>query len=280
MENNREFAMPPDLRLKMPQRRYSGFWVGTLTVLVAAMVFFCELHLSAAPIEQTFVTGAVMLLCCFVMYTSLYDAGVQRAKEAPAFLDLNQSWEAVRETVRKRGDLRGLDRFATAYAEEELYEARSRYLLTFGLDMNQYQLWTMGKLPVTDLGEGASLKQKALKKAFSMKPMKLSAGALLDGGHGERRQLLLSSKEGRTKRLLFALGPTLVGCFMTVSVSLEGMELTLGAIALGLFRLFTIFWTGMRGYSAGAWSIEEEEKTVLSSRMTLLSAYLKETPTT
>ncbi len=261
-----------ELKQKATNRRLSGIWVGILTVLVAACVFFCELKLTTQRVEQTVLVASVMLLCCFIMYTSLFDAGCQAVKETPAYQALLKTYEEEREVVRTAGCLEGIEVFCTRYTKRELQEARSRLLVSNGLGMDTFSRYQCGEVI-----EGLTRKQKfALKQADAMKPLKISAAMLLTGNTKERRRLLIAPGEGRAARVMMALGPTMVGCLMTVNISLEGADLSSGAIALGLLRLFTIFWTGVRGYTRGCVSTEEEDMTALENKAALLREYLKQ----
>ena len=275
MTEEQDFLLPANLRLRAPSKKHSGFWVGGMTVLVAAACFFCELHLSAAPIEQTAMTACVMLLCCFVMYTSLYDAGHARASEDPAYREVCDRYEALRERVRAMGDPVGIERFCSRYVSEELLEARTRLLLYAGVTYDTFVSWQDGELGEEAFKKLPSHKRKALVHAAALRPLRLTAALLLNEGNQGRRQLLVSVKGLRRKRTAIAMGPTLVGCLMTVGVSVEGVTLTLALVALGLLRLFSIVWTGVRGYSAGYYAVREDDTVALEGKITLLTAYCR-----
>lgn len=275
MTNEQPFVLPADLRLRAPSKKHAGFWVGGMTVLVAAACFFCELHLSAAPVEQTVMTACVMLLCCFVMYSSLYDAGHARAAEAPDYREVSDRYEALRERVREMGDPVGIERFCSRYVSEELIEARTRLLLYAGVPYDTFRAWQDGELGQKDIKTLPHHKRKAMVRAAALRPLRLTAALLLNEGNQGRRQLLVSVKGLRRRRTAIAMGPTLVGCLMTVGVSVEGVTLTLALVALGLLRLFSIVWTGVRGYSAGYCAVSEDDTVALEGKITLLGAYCR-----
>lgn len=264
----------PSVRGRVLSRRNSAFLIGILTVAVAVAVFFCELHLSAAPTEQTAVTALVMLLCCFVMYTSLYDAGHAHASEREEYSKILEGYESLRERVRALGQPARLERFCSQYVEEELYESRSRILLYAGVDMCEFLCWQGGKMPKSEFDALPKEKQKALRAAAKLKPLKLSAFRLLSGTVGARRKLLLSTRPRRIVRTTTALVPTMFGCLVTVGVQVEAVEMSPALVALGLLRLFAIVWTGVRGYAAGVSAVSEDDTTALGHKITLLRAYL------
>ena len=49
--------------------------------------------------------------------------------------------------------------------------------------------------------------------------------------------------------------------------------MTPAAVVAACLRLFTVIWTGVRGYAAGAPAVEEEDKTVLECKISLLRAF-------
>lgn len=100
---------------------------------------------------------------------------------------------------------------------------------------------------------------------------------LLTRSGGERRGLTLTASGARARRVLRALVPMVFGSFVTVAVSLEGQTLTLPLVIAGLLRIFTLIWTGVRGYAAGVSSVTAEESTVLETKITLLDLYLSGT---
>jgi len=276
--NDRIPPFPADLKLRAPTRRTGGFWVGLLTVPVAACVFFAEWHLSAAPVEQTAVTAAVMVLCCFVMYSSLYDAGRQAGMDTELYRRRVTAYEAVREPVRLSGNPAALDEFCTRYAAGELEETRSRILIAAGLTVQDFLRWQNGDLPAEQQKKLTFSARRILKRARRVRPLKLSAALLLNTATGSSRgHPMLSVRPRKVRRSAVILVPTFAGCLLTVSISAQSVGLTPALLIAGLLRIFTIIWTGVRGYSVGCTTVREDECAALDAKTTLLSAYL--TPT-
>ena len=260
--------------LRQPTRRYAGIWVGAVTVCVAASVLFCELHFTAAPVEQTVMTAAVMILSCFMMYTSLFEAGHERACEGELYRKRAAAYEEARERVEARGE--GLDAFCTHYAEEELRRVRGRVLFSAGVDTVIFDAYLDGTLARTELRALPRQKRRALRRASRLSPLDICAARLLSADGHTPRGGLVSPARRRVRRTLCALRPTVVGSLVTVAVSPEGIPMTPEAIAAALLRLFTVVWTGVRGYSAGALAVREDDCASLEGKTNLLLAYLAE----
>lgn len=270
------FRLPPDLRLRAPNRRYIGLWVGAATVVVAALALFCEMHLTAAPIEQTVMTAAVMILCCFIMYTSLFDAGHQRACTSESYREKAQTYTRVREEACEGSGTGELEAFCTRLIEEELRQARERVLGAAGEDLDTFERWQSGALTGKAFSALARRKRRAMHRAARLKPLRLSATALLSAAPSRHRQGLMSVQARRVRKTLTAQIPTVLGSLITVAVTFEGIGMTPAATVAALLRLFTVVWTGVRGYSAGSYAVCEDDCAALDGKTTLLRTYCAE----
>lgn len=267
------FSFGEGLRLRPETRRYAGIWVGVLTVLSVSAAFFCEMHLTAAPVEQTAMTAAVVIFACFVMYTSMFDAGRQHGLSNEKYLALSERYESARDRTRELPG-EGLEAFCTAYVAEELARSRRRLLFSAGESEEDFFRYREGTMPKEEYRARTRRRRRALRAAERLKPLRLHAATLLTVRGGERRGLTLGTGGARVCRGLKALVPTVFGSLVTVAVTLEGQTLTLPLVIAGLLRIFTLIWTGVRGYAAGAASVLAEESTVLETKTTLLSLYL------
>ncbi len=261
----------PDFRIHPPSRRYLGFWVGVATLAVAAATLFCEAHLTAVPVEQTIMTAAVMILSCFIMYTSLFDAGHQKGEENEEYTRVQNAYRSARDAARPH--LRSLEAFCNAWTERELADFRKRILEHAGLTSADFVRYRDHTITRHELHSLPREKRRTLRRAQRLKPIRLHASMLLNEGDGGRRSPMLSAKGIRARRTAVALIPTVIGSLITVAVTLESMDLSAATIISGVLRIFTIVWCGVRGYSAGLRAVAEDDCTVLESKAALLTAF-------
>jgi hypothetical protein len=219
-------------------------------------------------------TAAVMILCCFIMYTSLFEAGHERSCESELYQKRLEAYERAREQVESRGG--SLDGFCTRFISEELRQARGRVLSAAGVEEATFCAYLKGELSREEYASLPRHKRRALRRAARMKPLAISAAQLLSGGSRTHRGGLVSVGKSRVRRTLSALLPTVVGSLVTVAVSPEGIPMTLAAAAVALLRLFTVVWTGVRGYSAGMLAVREDDCAALEGKTGLLTAFLRE----
>ncbi len=261
-----------DLRVKPTGRRYLGVWVGVITVAVATATLFCEAHLTAVPIEQTLMTAAVVILSCFIMYTSLFDAGHEKAEGSESYEKIRNAYYDARDSARPQ--MRALEHFCRTWCEQELEETRRGILERVGLDDEMYLRYRDGGIARDEWRGLSRMKRRALRQTARLKPLRLHAALLLSGGRSARRAPMLSARPAKIRRTLTALVPTIIGSLITVAVTLESMAMTPAAIISGILRIFTITWCGVRGFTAGVHAVTEDDTTVLESKTALLSAFL------
>ena len=271
------FSFTGEMRLRPQKRLYAGVGIGLLTILVAAAVFFCEMHITAAPVEQTAMTAAVTILSCFVMYTSLFDAGRQKAYTEGKYTAMKKTYETLRERAQSCAG-EALEVFCSAYVEEELRRSREHVLKTVGESYETFLSYQAGEMPREEFLARSRTRRRALRRAERMNPLRLSAALLLCERHGTKRGLTLSARPAQVRRITTALFPTVCGSLVTVLVTLETSALTPAAVIAGLLRIFTLIWTGVRGYTAGGASVSHDECAALETKATLLGLYLADTP--
>ncbi len=266
-----DLRLPPGLQPRQSNRRYAGVWVGVTTVAVAAATLFCEARLTAAPIDQTVMTAAIMILSCFIMYTSLFDTGHQKAEQNEMYRKIEEAYRVARDAAQPH--LARLEEFCSQYVKEELDIARRQILERAGLGVEALAAWRCDKMDPSVYRNMSRAKRRALKRAARLKPIRLRAAMLLSGDRRAHRAPALSSASARVRRTVTALLPTIVGSLITVAVTLEGVALTPAAVISGILRIFTIVWCGVRGYTAGVCAVKEDDGAVLSCKIAYLTAF-------
>lgn len=276
MTDSKAYTLPPDLRLRPPKRRYAGMFVGGITLIGATAAFFCDMRLSAAPVEQTLVTALVVVLCCFVMYISLFDAGRQKAMLSETYEKAEHAYRESREKARTGQAGGSLDRWCRDYRDRELRDARERLLGCVGVSYGDFTAYLDGTMPKRDFRALPRVKRRALKGALRAKPVPVTAHLLLSSLGTAKKQIVLSVYPDRARRTVTALIPTVCGSLITVAVTLTGNDLSAATVIMGLLRLVALAFTGLRGYSAGQYGVIEDECAVLESKRILLETYLCE----
>ena len=256
-------------------KRGAGIVIGALTFVVSILVFFTEPSLSAKPVEKITVQMSVTMFCIFLMYTSMSDAGCRAGEERTEYTDARSEWIGLADRVRKSGYLADLSGFCRRLAVEEREEARADRLASVGLSLGDYRAITSDPTRFRALPRRT---RRAILRARSVRLLRLSPDRLLSSsGRGRRRIAPVSPGTARARSTLFAMIPSLVGTFLTVSVAFTTADgLTTAAAISAAFRLLAMLWTGFRGYGMGYRSVVRDGVSACKTRSALLLRFLSE----
>lgn len=256
-------------------KRGAGIAVGALTFFVSILVFFTEPSLSAKPVEKITVQMSVTMFCIFLMYTSMSDAGCRAGEERAEYTAARDEWTALADRVRHAGNLSDLSGFCRRLALEEREEARANRLASVGVSLRDYEAI------LSDPDRYRALPRRTrrvIRRVRAVRLLPLSPDRLLSSsGRGRRRIAPVSPGTARARSTAFAMVPSLVGTFLTVSVAFtveDGM--TASAAISAAFRLLALIWTGFRGYGMGYRSVVRDGVSACKTRSALLLRFLSE----
>lgn len=250
-----------------------AYAVGVFAFLVAALVFFTEATLTAAPIREVTVELAVTMFCCVIVYLSMSEAGMQMGEERDEVRLAREELAALTDRIRREGRAAGLAAFCRSVALEERENLRADLLAEVGLDAVRFRELCSDRAAL--LREGRRVR-RAVRRSERLRLLRISPELLLYGGERPRRTLLPPSAAAvRGRATLRAMVPALLGSLMTVSVAL-GFRAGLDAAAVvsAVFRLLALVSTGARGHSMGYRSVTVDGVRSMKSRAGYLVRYL------
>lgn len=256
-------------------RRGAGIVIGVLTFLVSILVFFTEPSLSAKPVEHVSVQMSVTMFCIFLMYTSMCDAGCRAGEDRPEYAEARDEWTVLADRVRRSGFLSELAGFCRRLAIEEREEARADRLASVGLSLTDFYALDADPSRLRALPRRT---RRAIRRARAVRLLKLPPDRLLSSaGRGRRRIAPASPGASRARSTVFAMVPSLLGTFLTVSVAFTAADgLTASAVISAAFRLLALLWTGFRGYGMGYRSVVRDGVAACKTRSALLLRFLSE----
>ena len=256
-------------------KRGAGIAIGALTFLVSILVFFTEPSLSAKPVAKITVQMSVTMFCIFLMYTSMSDAGCRAGEERTEYTTARNEWTALADRVRQSGNLSELPGFCRRLAIEEREEARANRLASVGMSLADYGEITSDPARYRSLPRRT---RRVVRRARAVRLLPLTPDRLLlSSGRGRRRIAPASPGAARARSTAFAMIPSLVGTFLTVSVAFTVEDgLTTSAMISAAFRLLALLWTGFRGYGMGYRSVVRDSVAACKTRSALLLRFLSE----
>ena len=221
-----------------------GKAVAAIAAIVAALITFTDITLSELTLA-TFVPSLIaMLICSYVIYFSMEDAGE----------DLGKSSEEYRSALKKyseeRGKIGGNDIepmrcFCNEYAKEELAFRKESLMLTYGISAAE----------MSDFLEGKELprkKRRLCRRICSLKPATLTPQLLLSRKRWHKRSELSNPEKSKVPMLLLKILPSTICMILTVSVMLNVKEdMTASDVINGILKLSALPVIGFKGYSAG-----------------------------
>ncbi len=224
--------------------RNAGKLIALVTVLVAILLTFTDVHLGSLAGNDLTGELVMMLVAAYLMYFSLEDAGEKLGKETKEYEKAAAEYEEIRSSIGAE-DAQRLRDFCMEYSEGELEYRKRSALVSAGLTEKQMQEWLSGE-PVDRRS------RRIFKRVAKMKAIPLTPSILLSSGKAAERSELASPEKFKIARMAVGLLPTTVGMFITVSVMLTMKDgLTAEGVIEGLLKLATLPIVGFRGYSSG-----------------------------
>ena len=221
-----------------------GQTVAVLTALIAVLITFTEVGFYDIGTERFTTSLLVMLVCSYVMYFSLEDAGERLGRESDEYRRAEAAWRKECSAIGG-SDIPALRSFLSDYRVAELNFRREGFLATAGYSVSEYEKF---------LADGVADRRakRAFNRAKRMKPHELSPRSLLASDRRGRSGELYNPERGKIIRLLVGLIPSTVCMIFTVSVMLTAKDgLTVASVIESVVRLLTLPIVGLRGYSSG-----------------------------
>lgn len=244
-----------------------GKAIAVITLIAAALVTFTEVSFYSLDSERITTGLAVMLVCSYMMYFSLEDAGEHFAEESDAYKSVKLGFSELRQRIDGK-ELDRLRSFLQEYSTEELEYRRKNLLVTYGISEDAYKSYVSGH-PCN------KKERKVLKRASKMKAVVLTAKTLLSFDGARKRSELIDPAKTKAVGMFIRLLPTALCTCVTVSVMLTTKDgLTAGRVIEGILKLLTLPIVGIKGYTAGYRYTVETGIPWIETKSRILEAFL------
>ena len=261
MQENFDFTtLNESRRINAVKKTVNGF-IGNIGIIIAAMTLFCaaavffmDISLASFVTVNFSLSFVILLFCAYTIYFSLADTGMRLALSDKAYLKAKENYEEIKSELRKNGKLEYLGEFCHEYIKNELVSAKKERLLSSGISYSEFCEKYSGRdksaLP-KELGKKA---KRAILSADRIKPVHLTPDMLLSVGHSGSDRRILRKNPERTRFIsaLRALVPTTLTSFFAVSIVFSVIKEPSSAVFIEcLIKLFTLIWTGSKGFLMG-----------------------------
>ena len=221
-----------------------GRAIAIITVLVTALVLFCDVGFADVGAEKFTSTLIIMLISSYLMYFSCYETGEESGRGSEEYKTKEAEYKKLRERITC-SHLEPLRSYLKSYSENEAKYRRVAILMQNGYSYDEYEAYKSGE-------KFDRKAVKAFKKADSIKATPIPTSTLVCGMREKRRSEIQDPDAHKIFGSILKLLPMTVCSIFTVSVILTAKD-GLGAIDVieGIFKLSSLLIIGLRGHLAG-----------------------------
>ena len=245
-----------------------GRVIATITLVVVALVLFCDVGFADITSESFTTTAFIMLCASYLMYFSMEEAGERLGEESDEYQSAFKSY--IEKCNSISGDkIASLREFCKNYSKEDLIYRRSNMLLQYGYSEDDYKKYREGSAI-----DKAS--RRIFKKADRLRALTLTPSILLDKSATRATPEFTNPERRKLLKMIVGLIPTTICMCVTVSIILTAKS-DIGIITFieGLLKIGTLLVIGFRGYSGGYIYAKRSVPPWLIAKCRLIDEFLK-----
>jgi len=218
--------------------------IAVIVAIVAALMTFTEISAATLGGAQFTSTLAVLLICSYVLYFSLEDAGEKLGESSAEFQTAVENYKNARARLLP-SMIPALRAYCIGYSSSELDFRRESYLCSRGYSSDEYSEYLSGASFPAEA-------RRVFRKASKMKAVNLSPTTLLSRERVAKHSELENPERRKRLIMILKLLPSTLCMLLTASVILTVKEdMTSSVIIDGIIKLSTLPVIGFRGYESG-----------------------------
>lgn len=226
-----------------------GQAVAFITAAVAVIITFTEVAFSALTPQELLPSALALLVCSYIIYFSLEDAGERLGEESHEYLEARERF--IKAKSRLSGDdAEAFRTYLEEYSIKELDARRRGALLAAGITSSE-----LAEYKSMDKSARKSLppeKRRAMEKLSALKPTALTPAMIFSEERGVCSSGLESPEKGKLIKLILKILPSTLCMFVTISVALNiKADMNATDVLNGILKLTALPLVGFRGYSLG-----------------------------
>ena len=244
-----------------------GKAVALIAAAVAALITFTDITFSTLTVSTLVPPLFAMLICSYVIYFSLEDAGEELGKSTEEYLRANERYVNLREKIGGE-HIEPLRGFCRRYSEEELDFRRQSLMLSLGISSGELEAFKRGK---TD----SRKKRRLCRKIAGLKPVNLTPQLVLSRGKDTTHSELSNPEKSKLPKLILKILPSTICMVLTVSIMLSVKDgMTSSDIINGILKLSALPIIGFKGYSAGYYYAKNNLSMWIETKGNILEKFL------
>jgi hypothetical protein len=197
----------------------------------------------------------ILLFCSYGMYICCTDGGVKSGCGTETYKNAVKRFDELKQQI-EASLLPKMNDFCVHYINEELKQARMQYLGIACIPYDTYieKYAKLGKTDIDALTDLTSLQKRAVKKANSLRPIKLTPEMILTQGKTTHSRSVLAANPGTMKNVAFTVKIFKMS-FISICMPLIALDVIMEpswiVFAEVCLKLFTVVLNGFDGHKDG-----------------------------
>lgn len=268
-------------KLKKGFLNYAGVFVGAF--LMFAVVVIVTTDISLTSFEEMAALGLdffLLLFCSYSMYINCSDSGMRIGLSSKLYIDALNMFETYKKSIVERRLQALLPEFCRHYIEDELRSSRLELLTVVGISYDSYlnEYISMDAEDIDARAELSKVQREAIKKANTVKPIKLTSEMIMKRARGSYRRSPLGLKPESKKYINFGfkfVTTFLVALVMSMIVLDVVVEPTWVIFASVMLKLLAVVMNGFGGYKFGYENIVFDTVNYMSDQVDLMRQFIQ-----
>lgn len=221
----------------------------------------------------------ILLFCSYGMYICCADGGIKGGYATDIYKTTVNRFEELKHQIES-SLLPRMNEFCIHYINEELKQARMQYLSTACIPYDIYieKYAKLGKKDIDALTDLTSLQKKAVKKANSIRPVKLTPEMILTQGKTIHNRSALAANPGTMKNISFTVKLFKMS-FISICMPLIALDVIMEpswiVFAEVCLKLFTVVLNGFDGHKDGYNNITVHTVNYVNNQCSLMQQALQ-----
>lgn len=267
-------------KIKKDFFNYAGIFIGIF--LMFAVVVIVTTDISFASFDELKALGIdffLLFFCSYSMYVTCSDSGMRSGLISKTYLDTSNEFEHLKNNILTKDMQSLLPSFCKDYIEAELKSSRLELLGVVGITYEEYidKYLALNSSDIDKLEGVSESQKKAIKKANSIKPIKLTTEMIMKGGRSSSRRSPFSISPKIKKAFVFTykiVTMLLVSLMLILVVIKNGDKSFWTVFTACIIRLLTVIMNGFSGYKFGYENIAIDTVNYMSDQTDLLRQFI------
>ena len=245
-----------------------GKTIALITGIIAVLVSFTEIGFCSVSTKEFTLNAIFMLICAYVMYFSLEDAGEKAGKACTEYVERENEFRAAQRKIDS-GKIVKMRDFLRKYRIDEYEYRRENLILTYGMSLEEYEKMKLRKTRTPR-------EIRIIRRVERIKPIDITPKTLLAGNFEGGGSELSNPHDARLFKIILSLVPSTICMLFTVSVMLSTKDnLTSSDVIDSIVKLTTLPTIALKGYCQGYSYATEALPIWFQTKTNLIEAFLK-----